>query len=241
MSSATGELPRISIKTNVQKQVARPFVAKVVSDSLQPARFNVEKKPYQWTIAVEPIKNGDKGFQIGGKTGAFWEYVGVPIEVLNGEKPKEQDKFGRHFLAFQNVFGTDDDEDRTIGRGEFLNEVGWFIKDTVIYGTNKTDGSEIKGTVLLPQRRLTAEEMVEYGLSAAGSAPTPAVQLSDDELEALARALDGKDRNALQKAVYTAKLGNKIAQAVGKGNGPAVQQLLDSGRGSFDGDTFRAS
>lgn len=238
--ATTTELPRISIKTEVKAQQARPFVGRIVNDSLQPARFNVDKTPYQWSLAVEPIKSADgtKGFQIGGKTGAFWEYIGVPVEAIVDGEIKEQTKFGRHFNAFKKVFG--DDEDRAPGRGEYLNELAWFVKDTILYGTNKTDGSEIKGGVLLPLRALSPEEMVEYGLAARSTAPQT-VELSDSDLDALAAALDGKDRNALQKAVYSAKLGNKLASAVGKGDGPAVRALVESGRGSFDGDTFRAS
>lgn len=240
--SATIELPRIGIKNDVKRAEARPFVGKVVSDALQPSKFDVDKKPYQWTIAVEPLKSpdGSKGFQIGGKTGAFWEYVAVPKEVIEDAKISAESKFGRHFNSFKNVFGSDDD--RAIGRGEYLNEVAWFIKDKVQYGTDKQTGQQIESTVLLAVRPLTDDEMVEYGL-AAGVAPSKAAfTYGPGDLEALAAALDGNDRNSLQKAAYRAKgLSNALRQGVGKGDGPAVQALIEQGLASFDGDILRAA
>jgi hypothetical protein len=220
----TMELPRISIKTDVKKAEARPFVGRVVSDSIQPGKYDVDKKPYQWSLAVQPIKSvdGTQGFQIGGKTGAFWEYVSISTEDLAGDI-KEQSKFGRHFNAFKNVFGSD--EDRSIGRGEYVDQIAWFVRDTIEYGTNRKTGEQIKGTVLLPKRLLTDEEMVQYGLMA-GSATPPPTDYTADELEALAAALHNKDRNSFQKSVYQAKLGNKLAQGVAKGNGPAVERCL---------------
>src|SRR5688572_8027787 len=238
MSAGTMELPRISIKSDVKKAEARPFVGKVVADALQPGKYNVEKNPYQWTIAVEPIKNGDVGFQIGGKTGAFWEYVSVPKEVLEGEI-KEQTKFGRHYASFKKVFGTDDD--RSIGRGDYLNEVAWFVKDKVQYGTDKQTGAPITSSVLLAVRPLTPDEMIQYGLAAGTiSSAAPAVFETAD-LTALAQALDGKDRNALQKAAFQSKLPSAIRAAVGKGDGPAIQALITSGLAAFDGDVLRAA
>jgi hypothetical protein len=240
--SVSIELPRISIKNDVKRAEARPFVGKVVADALQDSKFDVEKKPYQWTLAVEPIKSpdGTKGFQIGGKTGAFWEYVAIPREAIEEGKISAESKFGRHFNSFKNTFGSDDD--RAIGRGEYLNEVAWFIKDKVQYGTDKQTGAQIESTVLLAVRALTPEEMVEYGLAAGGTAPSAAMTFDEGDLRTLALALDGKDRNGLQKAAYQSKtLSNALRQGVGKGDGPAIKALLDAGLVSFDGDVLRAS
>jgi hypothetical protein len=238
--TATLELPRISIKQDVKKAEARPFVGKVVNDSIQPGKYDVAKKPYQWTIAVEPLKSvdGTAGFQIGGKTGAFWEYISISVDDLAGDI-KEQSKFGRHFNSFKRVFGTDDD--RAIGRGEYLNEVAWFVKDTVEYGTNKQTGEQIKSSVLLAMRPLTPEEMVQYGLAAGGSAAPADTNYTEADLATLAQALDGKDRNALQKAAYQAKISTALRQGVGKGDGAAVTALVEQGFGAFDGDVFRAA
>lgn len=240
MVTDTMELPRISIKTDVKKAEARPFVGRIVNDSLQPGKYDTDKKPYQWVLAVSPLKSADgkAGFQIGGKTGAFWEYIGISVDEMQGEI-KEQTKFGRHFNAFKHAFGSDDD--RAIGRGQYVDEVAWFKRDKVEYGTNRETGEPISSTVLLPVRALTPEEMVQYGLASGGGAPAAeSVEYSDEELNSLAHALNGKDRNALQKAVYQAKLGNKLAQGVGKGTGPAVSALVDQGYGTFEGDTFIA-
>jgi hypothetical protein len=243
--TAQMELPRISIKTEVKKAEARPFVGRIVADALQPNKFydpnatdQSKQKPYQWVLAVQPLKSADgqRGFQIGGKTGAFWEYVPITNDELQGDI-KDQTKFGRHFNSFKAVFGSD--EDRAIGRGEYTDEVAWFKRDRIQYGTNRETGEAIEGSVLLAVRGLTPEEMVEYGL-AAGAAPA-ATSYTSEELQTLAAALDGKDRNALQKTAYAAKLGNKLAQGVGKGNGPAIVALIEGEYGSFDGDVFRAS
>lgn len=235
--SVTMELPRISIKQDVAKAEARPFVGRIVSDAIQPGKYDVDKKPYQWVLAVQPLKSvdGTTGFQIGGKTGAFWEYVAISTEDLAGDT-KEQSKFGRHLNAFKSVFGTE--EDKAIGRGEYVDQIAWFVRDTIQYGTNRKTGEEIKGTVLLPKRLLTDEEMIQYGL-AAGSLTPVATEYTPEELGALADALDGQDRNAFQKSVYRSKLGNKLAQGVAKGNGPAVTQLIEGGFGKMDGDVFR--
>jgi hypothetical protein len=235
--TATMELPRISIKTDVKKAEARPFVGRVVADAIQPGKYDVEKKPYQWAIAVQPIKSADgtAGFQIGGKTGAFWEYVSITTDELGGDI-KDSSKFGRHFNAFRTVFGTD--EDRAIGRGEYVDQIAWFVRKEIEYGTNRKTGEQIKGTVLLPTALLSDEEMVQYGL-AAGSVTAPATEYDATELTILANALDGKDRNAFQKSVYQSKLGNKLAQGVAKGNGPAITALLEGGYGEMDGDIFR--
>jgi hypothetical protein len=236
------ELPRISIKNDVKRAEARPFVGKIVADAMQESKFDVEKKPFQWTIAVEPLKSqdGTKGFQIGGKTGAFWEYVAIPKEVLEEGKISAESKFGRHFNSFKAVFGSDDD--RAIGRGEYLNEVAWFVKDKVQYGTDKQTGAQIESTVLLAVRPLTDEEMVEYGL-AAGTTPTnAAVTYSAADLTALLAALDGKDRASMQKAAYQSKaLSNALRQGVGRGDGPAIKALLEQGLARFEGDILRAN
>jgi hypothetical protein len=242
----TMELPRISIQTEVKKVEPRPFVGRVVADVIGPNKFydpNAEdqksQKPFQWSIAVEPLKSkdGTKGFQIGGKTNAFWEYVSISADEVSGDI-KEQSKFGRHFRAFRDVFGTD--QDRSIGRGEYLDEVAWFKRDTIEYGINRQTNEPIKGTVTLPIAPLTEEELIEYGLAVGGP-----IERGDgggyeqDELEKLAAALDGRDRTSFQKAVYANKLGNKLAQGVAKGNGPAVVRLILDGYGTFDGDVFR--
>lgn len=238
--SNVAELPRISIKQNTKKAEARPFVGRVVNDSLKDSIYDVDKKPYQWTIAVQPLKSADgtKGFQIGGKTGAFWEYIPVPVEAIEDGEISEQTKFGRHFLAFQKVFGAE--EDRNIGRGDYLNEVAWFVKEEIEYGTNKTSGEIIKGTLLRPVRPLTDEEAVLYGL-AAGGAVTSTATFTADELTALVTALNGKDRNSLQKAAFTAKLPSALRQGVGKGDGPAITQAIAAGLAVFNGDTFTAT
>lgn len=240
--SNVAELPRISIKTNVTKAQARPFVGRIVNDSMKDSLYDVEKKPYQWTIAVQPIQSpdGSKGFQIGGKTGAFWEYIPVPLEVIEDGEIKEQTKFGRHFNAFKSVF--DDSEDRNIGRGDYLNQVAWFVKDTIEYGTNKQDGSIIKGSVLLPKRPLTDEELVEYGLAPSGTVASAQVgQYPVDELATLVAALNGKERSTLQKAAFTAKLPSHLRTGVGKGDGPAIAQAVAAGLATFDGDVFTAT
>lgn len=239
--TASLELPRISIKQDTKRAEARPFVGRVVNDSLQPGKYDVEKNPYQWTLAVEPLKSADgtKGFQVGGKTGAFWEYISVPAAVFSDGEIKEQTKFGRHFLAFKKVFGTSDD--LAIGRGEYRDTVAWFIKDKVEYGTDKQTGAVISSGVLLPVRTLTPDEMVEYGLAAPGTSTPPPTDYSEDDLNNLLAALEGKDRNALQKAAFQAKLPNGLRQGVGRGDGPAIQALLTSGKARFDGDVLRAA
>lgn len=240
--SVSIELPRISIQNGVQKAEARPFVGKVVSDALQPSKFDVEKKPYQWTIAVQPLKSADgtKGFQIGGRTGAFWEYVAIPKEAIEDGKITEQSKFGRHFNSFKNTFGTT--EDRPIGQGAYLNEVAWFVKDKVQYGTDKQTGAAIESSVLLAVRPLTEEEMVEYGLAAPGTSVAASASYSEEELNFLFTALENKERTQLQKAAYQSKLlSNALRQGVGRGDGPAIQALIDSGRARFDGDTLVAA
>lgn len=233
-------LPRISIKTELKKAQARPFVGRVVNDSMKESIYEVEKKPYQWSLAVEPIKSpdGTKGFQIGGKTGAFWEYIPVPREAIEDGDISDQTKFGRHFNAFQSVFGVE--EDRAPGRGEFLNELAWWIKEEIQYGTNKQDGSIIKGTLLYPIRRLTDEEMQEYGLAPRGATVAPSVTFSQDDLLTVVSALDGTPRSSLQKQAFSKKLPTALRTAVGKGDGPAIQQAVASGLAEFDGDTFRA-
>lgn len=239
--SAAIELPRISIKNDVKRAEARPFVGKVVADALGDSKFDVDKKPYQWTIAVQPLKSpdGTKGFQIGGRTGAFWEYIAVPKEVLEGEI-KAETKFGRHFNSFKNTFGTDDD--RMIGNGQYIDEVAWFVKDKIQYGTDKQTGAPIESTVLLAVRPLTDEEMVEYGL-AAGTAPAASSAVySKEDLALLASALDGVDRSTMQKAAYQNKgLSNALRQGVGRGDGPAIKALVEAGLASFDGDILRAA
>jgi hypothetical protein len=239
MSAGVMELPRISIKSDVKRAEAKPFVGIIRTDTLQPSKFDPDKKPFQWVLAVEPIRNaaGTAGFKLGGKTGAFWEYISISNDELAGDI-KDQSKFGRHLKAFQAAFGNDDD--RAIGRNEYVEEAAWFIRDEVTYGTNKTTGEPIKSTVLLPQRRLTPEEMVEYGLAAAGAVDLAAgLEFSTDELEALAAALDGTDRNAIQKRAHQKRLGQKLIAGVGKGNGPAIDQAIAAGLGQFDGDVFR--
>jgi hypothetical protein len=238
MSAGVMELPRISIKSDVKRAEAKPFVGRITTDVLQPGKFDVEKKPYQWVLAVQPMRNAaqTEGFVLGGKTGCFWEYISITNDELAGEI-KDQSKFGRHLKAFQKAFG--DDDDRAIGRSEYVDEVAWFIRDEVTYGTNKKTGEPIKSTVLLPQRPLTPEEMVAYGLAAGDTLPTDNLTFEEPELVALADAIDGVDRNAIQKRAHQKRLGSKLIAGVGKGDGPAIRELVYGGFGQFDGDVFR--
>lgn len=239
MSDAVMELPRISIKTEVKRAEAKPFVGRVTSDLLQPGRFDPDKHPYQWVLAVEPMRNaaGTEGYKLGGKTGCWWEYVNIKVEELEG-KLEGNTKFKKHFEAFQKVFGKDDD--RAIGRGEYVDEVAWFIHEEQTYGTNKQTDEPIKSTVTLPVRRLTPEEMVAYGLAASSSLAVDAASFSAEDLQALAEVLDGVERSSMQKAVYKSKLDGRLKSAVGKGNGPAIDALIEGKYGVFDGDTFEA-
>lgn len=236
--SATKELPRISIKSDVKHAEAKPFVGRIRTDVLQDAKYNIETKPYQWVLAVEPMRNVAQtaGFKLGGKTGCFWEYIAISNDELAGDI-EDRSKFARHFASFQKVFG--DEDDRAIGRGEYVDEVAWFVRDEVTYGTNKKTGEPIKSTVLLAVRQLTPEEQVDYGLAAGSTLPTEGMVFEEAELAKLADALDGADRNSLQKRAHQKRLSARLIQGVGKGNGPAVEQAITSGLATFDGDVFR--
>lgn len=240
MSDATvAELPRISIRTEVKRAEAKPFVGRITSDHLQVGRFDPEKHPYQWVLAVEPMRNtaGTEGYKLGGKTGCWWEYINIKVEELEG-KLEGNTKFKKHFEAFQKVFGKD--SDLAIGRNEYVDEVAWFIHEEQTYGTNKQTDEPIKSTVTLPVRRLTPDEMVAYGLAAQGSIAQDAMSFSQEDLESLAEVLNGVERSSMQKAVYKSKLDGRLKSAVGKGNGPAIEALVAGKYGVFDGDTFES-
>jgi hypothetical protein len=174
MATDTMELPRISIKTDVKKAEARPFVGRVVADAIQPGKYDVEKKPYQWAIAVQPLKSADgtAGFQIGGKTGAFWEYVSITTDELGGDI-KDSSKFGRHFNAFRTCSAR-----MRIGRlvaaSTWIRSRGSCVRRSSTARTARR-ASRSRARCCCPRALLSDEEMVQYGL-AAGSVTAPATE-----------------------------------------------------------------
>lgn len=227
--ATTVELPSISIRTETTKREARPFLGEVMIDNIQEGKY--DGTPYQWVLSVKPLT-----FQIGGKTGAFHEYVSIKqahLDALSeGKGLGEESKFGRHLKAFAEVFGTEDDI--SIGQGEYVGHVAWFLKDTILYGQDK-EGKEIKGSILVPVRPATQEELAGAGLA---EAPAPQITLTKEQAEALLAVLEGEYRTSLQKLAYMNRkeLGNELVQAVGKGDGPAIKSLVEGGWASFDSD-----
>lgn len=212
------DVPRISINANIKGNEPRPFIGRMTVDELRPGKF--ENKPWQWAIAVKPLTFAVKG-------NGFPNYVGISAkEIENG--PNENSQFGLHMAAFKSVFGGEAAFD--IGVGDLLDRHAWFIRKEHLYPVN-SDGSQFKTNLLIPIRAATDEEIVEAGGEVA--APTTVV-LSDEDVEAVLKVLEGKGKAQFAKAALRAKLDPKLIGHIV--SGAAVEYLLGEGLAAINED-----
>lgn len=218
MSVSGDNIPRISLNAPIPEannNMGFDFIGEIVVDEFQP-RAEKFGGGYQWVLAVKPLNR-----KIGGKTGAFHEYVAI-------KEIKANNKLGLMVAALQNVL--DDGEEASIGEGDLIGKIAVFRKETRVYGTAK-DGTEYKGSLLLAQRRPTLEELESLGLAA--EAKKAAFEWTDENVETALSILEGKKKNQFQRAAFAAKLDDvTLTQMLVSGD--AAEYLVNNGLAEYD-------
>jgi len=169
----------------------------------------------QWHYAIKPVD-----FTLGGKTGAYHEYV--PADKLT-----MRSKFGKALSAFVLVFGKG--QFKQVGAGEMIGQAAIWKRVRTDFGKDRQTKEQISVEQVLPFRLATAEERARASsVGTTVDAPTAApAQFSDEQREAIIKVVAGATPQEAIIAVAKSRLAPDLKGAIV--NGTALPALVEGG------------